>query len=432
MSEYTLDGVPLTSTGPDSQVNSSRSHIHSVTGADPSVFPMPSIEAPRSPVRAGDLFADVMGWDHSSLGPKPLFFSQEEPCLPAIIVYPFGSGVSFDSPARPVSDFLPPPPHILREMHSFESGVTARQADSIAGSPLGESPMEVPDKLSARSPSIASFKKAPLHEEEGFTPLPETSMHSRYSTDVFDVLQTYRGLPRLEKLSPGSAETTVIRMSLSEDDSAAPKDDPRFVIWGEVVLEPDTDDLSISQGSLTDLSSSIHSSTASRKRSIRSQSHESASVRQPSTMQKVIVAATIERWIGQLTSELNYDELLNFFLTYRTYITSIDLCHLLICRFHWALGRASSPHDERVRRIVRVRTFVAIRYWLLTFFSVDFIPNRDLRLLVADWLNALARDPILEKHADGLVSCSFPVLPTVSPKMCYLSAEYCTQVEKSR
>lgn len=56
-----------------------------------------------------------------------------------------------------------------------------------------------------------------------------------------------------------------------------------------------------------------------------------------------------------------------------------------------------------VRRVVRVRTFVAIRYWLLTFFAVDFVPNRELRLLLASWLNTLRRDPILQKHTDATV-----------------------------
>ena len=119
----------------------------------------------------------------------------------------------------------------------------------------------------------------------------------------------------------------------------------------------------------------------------------------------MLVAATIERWIVQLTSELNYDELLIFFLTYRTYISAVDLGHLLICRFHWALGETSTSRDEMVRKIVRVRTFTAIRYWLLTFFDVDFVPNRELRTLFAEWLNSLRRDPILTKHRDALVRC---------------------------
>ncbi len=121
----------------------------------------------------------------------------------------------------------------------------------------------------------------------------------------------------------------------------------------------------------------------------------------------MLVAATIERWIAQLTSELNYDELLIFFLTYRTYVSAVDLGHLLICRFHWALGETTSNRDEMVRKIVRVRTFTAIRYWLLTFFDVDFVPNRELRMLFADWLNSLRRDQILTKHRDALVCCLF-------------------------
>jgi hypothetical protein len=239
-------------------------------------------------------------------------------------------------------------------------------------------------------------------------------LHSRYSTDVFDVLQTYRGLPLLEKLAPGE-ETTVIKMSLSSDNTAAPRNDPRFVIWGELIpegRERDLDELSLSQGSHGHTDGS--SSSISKKRSIKSTGKgKSPAAEAPLKLklsssedgdaQKILVAATIERWIAQLTSDLNYDELLNFFLTYRTYISAVDLCHLLICRFHWALQQPMSTQDEMVRRTVRVRAFVAIRYWLLTFFTVDFLPDRELRLLVAHWLNTLIRDPILTKHTDGLV-----------------------------
>jgi hypothetical protein len=234
--------------------------------------------------------------------------------------------------------------------------------------------------------------------EPPFAPAPETAMITHFSTDVFSVLQTYRGLPLLEKLSMESEETTVIKMSLSADESAAPRNDPRFVIWGEFQIEREYDDKSVSHDSLAD--SSVHSS--SRRRSTKGKALDLATTR--GGEQKIIIAATIERWIAQLTSDLNYEELLDFFLTYRSYVDSVDLCHLFICRFHWALQQHTSPEDERVRRIVRVRTFVAIRYWLMTFFTVDFLPNRELRLLLANWLNALIRDPVLKKLNDGLVS----------------------------
>jgi hypothetical protein len=200
------------------------------------------------------------------------------------------------------------------------------------------------------------------------------------------------------------------------DTNVAPRDDPRFVIWGEIQPEHDFDDYSsASRDSLTDISPS-HATSSLSRRSLKTQKLKSpeaslsaslSSIGHQEKPQRVLLAATIERWLAQLTSDLDYDELLVFFLTYRTCISAVDLCHLFICRFHWALLKATSREDETVRRFVRVRTFVAIRYWMLTFFTVDFIPNRDLRLLISDWLNTLLHDPVLQKHMDGFVSGSF-------------------------
>jgi GDP/GTP exchange factor required for growth at low temperature len=285
-------------------------------------------------------------------------------------------------------------PHALREMQSFESGLTARAGDTIrrADTPDSILPLNI-------SPDLPFFPSSPSYiipPDPDLTPLPETSMHSRYSTEVFDVLQTYRGLPQLDRLFSDSAGETTIKMSLRTEDSAAPRNDPRFVLWGEMQIPPDFDGDDVSSGM------SSPSTTHSRRDVPRVRIGGDGG-----TTAKVLIAATIERWIAQLTSELDYDELLNFFLTYRTYISAVDLCHLLICRFHWAL----SGRDDMVRKIVRVRTFVAIRYWLLTFFVMDFLPNRELRLLLGGWLNTLVKDPILKKHEDGLVS---PLLPSLT------------------
>ncbi|KAJ7454913.1 hypothetical protein B0H11DRAFT_1875011 [Mycena galericulata] len=408
-----------------------RGHSQSVTSAD---FASPSTA--DSVPRSGDVFAEVMGW----LPPAPSGISRSFSALSqsqqpgeasssasagaghGILPHPFGPTILFESPSRkPIVEFLPTP-RLLREMQSFESGLTAKQADlesfdaaSLNGSDGTRPPsaFRLRDSTSAAS-FLSDFDAPPASEAADsdpasvpFSPTPETALHSRYSTDVFDVLQTYRGLPLLEKLAAGE-ETTVIKMSLSSDNTAAPKDDPRFVIWGELISEREPDDVSTSQGSQTDGSSSAPSSSMSKKRSVRSGKGKSSTevpvlkLSLEDAAPKILVAATIERWIAQLTSDLNYDELLNFFLTYRTYISAVDLCHLLICRFHWALQQPTSTQDEVVRRVVRVRTFVAIRYWLLTFFTVDFLPDRELRLLVSRWLNALMRDPILTKHVDGL------------------------------
>lgn len=400
-----------------------RAHSHTVTGAD--VSPFSTVASARH--RDRDLFGEIMDWatpstsastsfsTHSLSLPRQASNEPYDPSRsPAIIIHPFGHGVMFDSPSRkPTIDFLPTP-RLLREMQSFESGLTARQADphrhigrdsSLTSETISPDDRNRPPSALRQRTSRLSMEQSTISSEVSeASPSPETTALSRYSTDVFDVLQTYRGLPLLEKLSLESEETTVIKMSLSADDTAAPRDDPRFVIWGEIQVERDHDDQSVSHESLTE--SSANSSSLSKRRNTRSKAPEAPSLRLSlgEGTQKVIVAATIERWIAQLTSDLNYDELLDFFLTYRTYVSAVDLCHLLICRFHWALQPATSPRDERVRRIVRVRTFVAMRYWLVTFFTVDFLPNRELRLLVASWLNTLIRDPVLEKHIDGRVS----------------------------
>jgi hypothetical protein len=464
---------------------------------------------------------------------------------------------------------------VIREMQSFESGLTAR-ADPVSrrstgtkkgkergklsiqtSKPILESDQEVDPTLvnaavdgyessgsSSPGSTFPPSNPVPFRQtlsthirhssmstpvqafsQETQSPSLETSSHSRYSTQVFDVLQSYRGIPLLDKLSEDTEflETTVIRLSARSELSAAPKDDPRFVMWGEVrsgsgpgeedgvsmdvnasiegvsrrtgsavgaesgsnhgsmVVQGSTDQtlspkkgrkgsipltgpgahqpLTVTTPSLATLSSaslatSTHilpaRSTVSKKEgspplsrlqpTFSSHLGHSGHSLNGEAPKKVVIAATIERWIAQLTSELNYDELLIFFLTYRTYVSAVDLCHLLICRFHWALespsssppsatgsarssyrlfsnpetgGRqgfgnnltvkGSSENDDMVKRIVRVRTFIAIRYWLLTFFAIDFVPNRELRVLFGNWLNTLAKDPTLHGKKDNMV-----------------------------
>ncbi|RPD63301.1 ras GEF [Lentinus tigrinus ALCF2SS1-6] len=428
-----------------------RPHAHSVSSADafaPPITSPPQIvpDAPRATVgSSSDFFADVMSWSSVPTSPfasssSSLPFRHQAPtssppsshARAEVIANPFGRGVSFESPSWRSPAHLSSPP-VLREMQSFESGLTAR-ADylprmsrisrlSLTGtsSASDDDPRNLTPPPGSATPPVSSSASSihsvpPIPESPNPPPdnLAATTLHSRYSTALFDVLQTYRGLPTLDKLVSTPGETT-IRLSLRAEDSAAPRDDPRFVIWAEVATDGDSYD-ELAGSSTTDLSSA-NSQAAARRRAgkERVQTLQNIYAMQPppenpspSTpaypreTKKMLVAATIERWIAQLTSELNYDELLIFFLTYRTYISAVDLGHLLICRFHWALGETTTSRDEMVRKIVRVRTFTAIRYWLLTFFDVDFVPNRELRTLFAEWLNSLRRDPILTKHRDAL------------------------------
>ncbi|KAH0834180.1 hypothetical protein J3R83DRAFT_11489 [Lanmaoa asiatica] len=390
-----------------------RTHSHSVTGADmPRSLSseIPPADQPKPP--SGDIFGETMQWPSGSVPPSP---SASGSSGGSYIRCPFGPGITFDSPTpRDDSVFLPLP-RALREMQSFESGLTARADDMMRRVGSGSSspqdadltPVSEHADLPSPPPRLAV---SPFGDDSdipppdpALAPLPETSIHSRYSPEVFDVLQTYRGLPLLDRLFPDSAGETTIKMSLRADDSAAPRDDPRFVLWGEMhpTSDLDTDEAS-SPRSHTGVSSPTSSRRGKPSVDIPSLRISTDDPNANTNGRHVLLAATIERWIAQLTSDFNYDELLNFFLTYRTYVSAVDLCHLLICRFHWSLSGHATKQDDLTRKIVRVRTFVAIRYWLLTFFVMDFLPNRELRLLLASWLNTLVKDPVLKRHQDGL------------------------------
>ncbi|KAJ3742875.1 hypothetical protein DFH05DRAFT_1262183 [Lentinula detonsa] len=348
----------------------------------------------------------------------------------------------------------------------------------FGGSSTNDESIESQNTSQPSTPQTSQTPRVQMYSPSGLP--PRLAKFTTYSTEIFDVLQTSRGLPRLDLLDvrageheddadgivdvgsdpvPSSTrhsplpETVPVKLSLSQDGSAAPKDDPRFVIWGEVLPSESSgngggDASSVSHESSASTSSSIgiRLGAKGKGRGLDIQSNGAhggvnaiLGSDDGSQKNRVLLAATIERWLAQLTSELDYDELLNFFLTYRTYVSALDLARLLMTRFCWALGSngaVSSPphtsissnalsplsppntastsstatvrpdgspiitsniindvnHDDVVRRIVRVRTFVAFKYWLITFFTVDFVPNRELRLFVANYLNDLAKE----------------------------------------
>ncbi|GAA6007575.1 hypothetical protein JCM11491_004212 [Sporobolomyces phaffii] len=108
---------------------------------------------------------------------------------------------------------------------------------------------------------------------------------------------------------------------------------------------------------------------------------------------RILMAATVERVVAELTSEISVELLSDFFLTYRHYLAPLDLLHLLVTRFDWAMLPATSSEDDALRRVVRVRTFVVVRYWLLNHFMDDFYPSREVRTRLTEWLNRSAKDP---------------------------------------
>lgn len=99
-----------------------------------------------------------------------------------------------------------------------------------------------------------------------------------------------------------------------------------------------------------------------------------------------IIAATPARLVAQITSPffLDYELLADFFLTFRSFMSCADILEYMLARMKWALS-----NDSDSGRIVRVRTFVALRHWILNYFADDFIPAFELRQRFCTLVNGL-------------------------------------------
>lgn len=97
-----------------------------------------------------------------------------------------------------------------------------------------------------------------------------------------------------------------------------------------------------------------------------------------------VTAATPPRLVSEITSPsfLDYELISDFFLTYRSFLEASDLLRMLIARLKWALAR-----DDEIGMVVRVRTFVALRHWILNYFVDDFVIDYGLRVIFCNLLN---------------------------------------------
>lgn len=97
-----------------------------------------------------------------------------------------------------------------------------------------------------------------------------------------------------------------------------------------------------------------------------------------------VTAATPPRLVAEITSPsfLDYELISDFFLTFRAFLEAADLLRMLIARLRWALDR-----EDETGMVVRVRTFVALRHWILNYFMDDFVIDYDLRVTFCELLN---------------------------------------------
>ena len=102
-----------------------------------------------------------------------------------------------------------------------------------------------------------------------------------------------------------------------------------------------------------------------------------------------ISAAIPARIIAQISSEsfMDYELVSDFFLTFRSYMSTYTVLDLLLARLRWAIDK---PEDDG--RIIRVRTFAALRHWILNYFMDDFISDKKLRVRFCNEINHMYQD----------------------------------------
>ncbi|PSR85594.1 hypothetical protein BD289DRAFT_482608 [Coniella lustricola] len=107
-----------------------------------------------------------------------------------------------------------------------------------------------------------------------------------------------------------------------------------------------------------------------------------------------VTAATPPRLVAEITSPsfLDYELLSDFFLTFRSFLAPLDLLRMLFARMRWSLTR-----DDETGTVVRVRTFVALRHWILNYFVDDFVCDYEMRTNFCTLTNSLAEE--MAEHA---------------------------------
>ncbi|KAI1461258.1 ras GEF [Annulohypoxylon moriforme] len=112
-----------------------------------------------------------------------------------------------------------------------------------------------------------------------------------------------------------------------------------------------------------------------------------------SSATNAVTAATPPRLVAEITSPtfLDYELISDFFLTFRAFLDTQDLLRMLVARLRWAVSR-----DDETGMVVRVRTFVAMRHWILNYFVDDFVVDYHLRVmfcnLINDFVEELSQD----------------------------------------
>lgn len=98
-----------------------------------------------------------------------------------------------------------------------------------------------------------------------------------------------------------------------------------------------------------------------------------------------IVKSTLEAIVIHFTNSidsLNYNDLNNFFITYRSFTSSAKLLDILLYRFKWSIKSSldlqfgdNIINDNdllKIYNIIIIRTFIILRHWINNYIIEDF------------------------------------------------------------
>ncbi|CAH2354284.1 hypothetical protein CLIB1423_15S02696 [[Candida] railenensis] len=124
------------------------------------------------------------------------------------------------------------------------------------------------------------------------------------------------------------------------------------------------------------------------------------------TNPELINHGTLKALIVQLTSPeiIDYNLICDFFLTYRTFVSSVEVMNLLLTRCWWSLQYIVSNQESNIKigKLVLLRTFVVLRHWILNYFVDDFDANSSICEIFITHINKMTIE-------SGFVNSSHPM-----------------------
>lgn len=131
-----------------------------------------------------------------------------------------------------------------------------------------------------------------------------------------------------------------------------------------------------------------------------------------------IVKSTLEAIVIHFTNSidsLNYNDLNNFFITYRSFTSSAKLLDILLYRFKWSIKSSldlqfgdNIINDNdllKIYNIIIIRTFIILRHWINNYIIEDFLFNDEILSYFTSFIqNDIYRDlmsPYLNNNKDN-------------------------------